>query len=60
MAVAADGSIQPYLAKTMTTNSTFDVWTMTLRPGVHLQRRLAAQLPGGAGQLQRPEEVLGS
>ncbi len=34
MAVAADGSIQPYLAKSMTANSTYDVWTMTLRPGV--------------------------
>jgi peptide/nickel transport system substrate-binding protein len=34
MAVAADGSVQPYLAKTMTSNSTFDTWTMTLRPGV--------------------------
>ena len=34
MAVAADGSIQPYLAKTMTSNSTYDVWTMTLRSGI--------------------------
>ncbi len=34
MAVAADGSIQPYLAESMTGNSTFEVWTMTLRPGV--------------------------
>ena len=34
MAVAADGSIEPYLAKTMTSNSTYDVWTMTLRSDV--------------------------
>ena len=34
MAVAADGTIQPYLAKSMTSNSTFDVWTMTLRPNI--------------------------
>ena len=34
MAVATDGSIQPYLAKSMTSNSTFEVWTMTLRSGV--------------------------
>jgi peptide/nickel transport system substrate-binding protein len=34
MATAADGSIQPYLAQSMTANSTFDVWTMTLRPGI--------------------------
>ena len=34
MAVAADGTIQPYLAKSMTANSTFDTWTMTLRPGI--------------------------
>ena len=34
MAMAADGTIQPYLAKSMTSNSTFDMWTMTLRPGI--------------------------
>ncbi len=34
MAVAADGSIEPYLAQSMTSNSTFDTWTMTLRPGI--------------------------
>ena len=34
MAVAADGSIEPYLAQSMTANSTFDVWTMKLRPGI--------------------------
>lgn len=34
MAVAADGAVKPYLAQTMTSNATFDVWTMTLRPGI--------------------------
>jgi len=34
MAVAADGSIQGYLAESMTPNSTFDTWTMTLRSGI--------------------------
>lgn len=34
MAVAADGTIQPYLAQSMTPNATFDTWTMTLRPGI--------------------------
>jgi peptide/nickel transport system substrate-binding protein len=34
MATAADGSIQPYLAESMTPDSTFVVWTMTLRPGI--------------------------
>jgi peptide/nickel transport system substrate-binding protein len=34
MATAADGTIQPYLAQSMTSNSTYDVWTMTLRPNV--------------------------
>jgi ABC-type transport system substrate-binding protein len=34
MAVAADGTIQPYLAESMTSNSTFDVWTMKLRSGI--------------------------
>src|ERR1700678_1876107 len=34
MAIAADGTTQPYLCKSMTSNSTFDVWTMTLRPNI--------------------------
>src|SRR5664280_1874641 len=34
MAVAADGTVKPYLAKSMTSNSTYDTWTLTLRPGV--------------------------
>ena len=34
MAVAADGTIKGYLAQSMTSNATYDVWTMTLRPGI--------------------------
>ena len=34
MAIAANGTIQPYLAETCTPNSTFDTWTLTLRPNV--------------------------
>ena len=34
MAVAVDGSIQPYLAQSLTPNATFDRWTLVLRPGV--------------------------
>jgi peptide/nickel transport system substrate-binding protein len=34
MAVASDGTIKPYLCQSMTSNSTFDTWTMTLRPGI--------------------------
>jgi len=33
-AIAADGSIQPYLAESVTPNSTYDTWTLTLRPNV--------------------------
>jgi hypothetical protein len=32
--VGSDGGYEPYLCQTITPNSTFDVWTMTLRPGV--------------------------
>ncbi len=32
--IAADGSIQPYLAESLTPNATFDIWTLTLRPGI--------------------------
>ena len=35
MAVAADGSVQPYLARSLAPNAAFDQWTLTLRPGVH-------------------------
>ena len=34
MAIAANGTIQPYLAESCTPNSTFDSWTLTLRPNV--------------------------
>jgi ABC-type transport system substrate-binding protein len=33
-AVAADGSIQPYLCKTITPNAAYTQWTMTLRQGI--------------------------
>ena len=33
-AIAADGTIQPYLCQSITPNSTYDTWTMTLRPNV--------------------------
>jgi len=31
---AADGSVQPYLAQSVTPNASYDVWTINLRPGV--------------------------
>ena len=34
MAVAEDGSVQPYLAESLTPNAAYDVWTLTLRPDV--------------------------
>jgi peptide/nickel transport system substrate-binding protein len=34
MAVAVDGSIRPYLAESLSPNAAFDMWTLTLRPGV--------------------------
>ena len=33
-AVAADGSIKPYLAETITPNSTYTAWTLKLRSGI--------------------------
>jgi ABC-type transport system substrate-binding protein len=33
-AIAADGSVQPYLCESVTPNATADVWTMTLRPNI--------------------------
>jgi peptide/nickel transport system substrate-binding protein len=34
MWVAEDGTIQPYLAESMTPNAEFTEWTLTLRPGI--------------------------
>ncbi len=34
MAVAVDGTIKPYLARSLTPNAAFDEWTLTLRPGI--------------------------
>src|ERR1035441_10034587 len=34
-AVAADGSVQPYLAESITPNADYTVWTITMRPNVH-------------------------
>ncbi|HEX5268741.1 MAG TPA: ABC transporter substrate-binding protein [Acidimicrobiales bacterium] len=31
---ASDGSVKPYLAQSVTPNASYDVWTITLRPGV--------------------------
>ena len=46
MAIAADGSIQPYLCASFTPNAAFDTWTMTLRPNVkfHDGTALTAQV----------------
>ncbi len=33
-AVAADGSVQPYLCQSITPNATYDTWTMALRPNI--------------------------
>ena len=34
MAVAADGTVKPYLAQSLTPNADFSVWTLKLRPGI--------------------------
>ncbi len=34
MAVAADGSVQPYLCASFTPDATYTTWTMTLRPNI--------------------------
>ena len=37
--IAADGSVQPYLAQAITPNSDYTVWTITARPNVRVPRR---------------------
>ena len=54
MAMAADGSIQPYLAESMTPNSHLRRVDDDPPAGHQVQRRLAPHLDGGQGQLHRP------
>ena len=53
MAVAADGTIQPYLAESMTSNSDLRRLDHDAAAGHQVQRRIGAHLGGGQGQLRR-------
>ena len=55
MAIAADGTIQPYLAESCTPNSTFDTWTLTLRPNVKFNDGSALTSDRGRQQLRHPQ-----
>ena len=56
-AVAADGTVQPYLCESVTPNATADVWTMTLRPNIKFNDGSALTADGGAGQLPGAQGV---
>jgi peptide/nickel transport system substrate-binding protein len=50
--VAADGSIQPYLAQSVTPNGDYSVWTITPRPGVMFHDGTPCDAAAIAGSLE--------
>ena len=50
--VAADGSIQPYLAQSVTPNADYSVWTITARPNVMFHDNTPCDAAAIAGSLE--------
>lgn len=50
--VAADGTIQPYLAQAVTPNEDYSVWTITARPGVVFHDGTTCDAPAIAGSIE--------
>jgi ABC-type transport system substrate-binding protein len=50
--IAADGSVQPYLAKSVTPNADYSQWTITTRPGITFHDGTACDAAAVAGSLE--------
>lgn len=50
--IAADGSIQPYLAQSVTPNADYSVWTITARPGVSFHDGTPCDATAIAGSME--------
>ncbi|MHB8682570.1 MAG: ABC transporter substrate-binding protein [Acidimicrobiales bacterium] len=50
--IAADGSIQPYLAQSVTPNADYSVWTITTRPGITFHDGAPCDAAAVAGSLE--------
>ncbi len=50
--IGADGTIQPYLAKSVTPNEDYSVWTITTRPGVVFHDGTTCDAAAVAGSLE--------
>ena len=49
--IAADGSVQPYLAQSVTPNADYTVWTITARPNVRFHDGTTCDAAAIAGSL---------
>src|SRR5579863_2042617 len=56
--IATDGSVQPYLAKAVTPNSDYTVWTITARPGVRFHDGSPCDAAAIAGSLNHFKDNL--
>ena len=50
--IAVDGSVQPYLAKSVTPNPDYSVWTIGVRPGVQFHDGTACDARAIAGSIE--------
>ncbi len=56
--IAEDGSVQPYLAKAVTPNEDYSVWTVTPRPGVNFHDGTPCDAAAIAGSLHHFKQGL--
>ncbi len=55
--IGADGTVQPYLAQSITPNPDYTVWTVTMRPGIVFHDGTPCDGAAVGLQLQRPQGV---
>ena len=56
--IAADGSVQPYLAQAITPNADYTVWTITARPNVRFHDGTPCDAAAIAGSLNHFKDNL--
>ena len=56
--IASDGSVQPYLAKAVTPNADYTVWTITARPNVRFHDGTPCDAAAIAGSLNHFKDNL--
>ena len=56
--IATDGSVQPYLAQSVTPNEDYSVWTITARPRVQFHDGTACDAAAIAGSIEHFKDNL--